>query len=73
MQTDDTRRGFRSLGIVAVLAMGLVLGAAVPALAEVGEVGSSEIASACSPAEIVSTDKTEWSLPPMPGRSGEPY
>ncbi len=73
MQTDDTRRAFRSLGSVAMLAAGLVLGAAVPALAEVGEVDSSELVTACSPIETVSTGESEWAVPPMPGRPGEPY
>lgn len=70
MQAESTMTGVRTLVAIAMLAVGLALGAAVPVLAEVG---GSEISTACGAVEAMSTGGSEWAVPPSPGLPGEPY
>lgn len=70
MQTERALSGLRNLKLVAMLAVGASLGAAMPVLADVV---SSEVSTTCSADEFIATDGSEWAVPPSPGRPGEPY
>lgn len=73
MQIDDRRRAVRTLGIMAMVAAGLVLGSPAPALGKDEGIGGNEISTACSVDEADPNSEGEWAVPPMPGRPGEPY
>jgi hypothetical protein len=70
MQIEQMHSMARSLGFVVMLAMGLVLGTAVPTSAQTED--SSTIA-ACNTEEVTSTGESEWAVPPMQTQPGEPY
>ena len=71
MRTAGIGIQLRRLGFIALMALGLCLGSGSPALAE--ETDPSTIATACTPVEQGPASSSEWSLPPTPGRSGQPY
>lgn len=68
METARSMAGLRALGIVALLAAGIVLGATLPTLADAD---LSLATAGCG------TDQPEsgelWAAPPEQGRPGEPY
>ncbi|MDQ3695977.1 MAG: hypothetical protein M3464_20510 [Chloroflexota bacterium] len=70
MQAERTMSGLRNLGFVAMLAVGLVLGAAVPVVADSG---TTDIATVCGVDEVTAVEASEWAAPPSPGWPGEPY
>ena len=70
MQLERTQSPVRTLVLPVMLTVGPALGVAVPALAETQE--TSTIA-ACSADEVAPAEGSEWAVPPMPNRPGEPY
>lgn len=69
IQTTAITTGLRKLGYVAVLAVGLALGAAVPAMANAV---SDDQAAICAALGFSAPDEA-WSAPPSPGRPGEAF
>ena len=70
MQIERKRSALQAFGLLAMLAVGLALGAADPAVAQTED--ASAIA-ACSAGEVAPTEGSEWAVPPMQTRPGEPY
>jgi hypothetical protein len=73
MQTGSQGSGFGKLKLVATLVVGLVMGGSVAAAPVVAETVASEAMAACSVDGNISTDTSEWAVPPSPGLPGEPY
>lgn len=69
MQSEGMLSVARALGLMAMFAIGLVLGAAAPVLAG-AEVTTT---TACSTDEVLPVEGSEWAVPPMQTRPGEPY
>jgi hypothetical protein len=60
----------RAIGLLAMLAVGLALGAAVPAAAQTEDVNAI---AACSPEEVAPTEGSEWAVPPVQALPGKPF
>jgi hypothetical protein len=70
MSAERIINEIRGLGYAAMLAVGLTLGAAAPALAETV---TSNTGVTCAAVEAGPTGASEWAVPPAPGLPGEPY
>ena len=69
MQATAMVTELRKLGYVAVLAVGLALGAAMPAVADSS---GRDVAALCEALGFTASE-TEWVAPPTPGRPGEAF